>query len=52
MDDKAILVTNWFTKAKHDLSVSKILKQNEQYLDVAIYHCQQAVEKSLKGFLT
>ncbi len=52
MDDKAILVKNWFTKAEHDLFVSKILIQNEQYLDVAIYHCQQAAEKSLKGFLT
>ena len=25
MDDKSILVKNWFTKAEHDLSVSKIL---------------------------
>ena len=40
MDDKAILVKNWLTKAIHDLAVSKKLKSDEkQYVDVAIYHC-------------
>ena len=24
---------------------------NRRYLDVAIYHCQQAAEKALKGYL-
>ena len=51
MDEKATLVKNWFTKALHDLAVSRKLKYDEQYPDVAIYHCQQAAEKAVKGFL-
>jgi HEPN domain-containing protein len=52
MDNKTTLVKNWLIKAIHDLAVSKKLKADEeQYLDVAIYHCQQAAEKAIKGFL-
>lgn len=52
MDDKSILVKNWLTKAIHDLAVSKKLESDEEkYFDVAIYHCQQAAEKAVKGFL-
>jgi HEPN domain-containing protein len=52
MDNKTTLVKNWLIKAIHDLAVSKKLKTDkEQYLDVAIYHCQQAAEKAIKGFL-
>lgn len=52
MDHKTTLVKNWLIKALHDLAVSKKLKTGEeQYLDVAIYHCQQAAEKAIKGFL-
>lgn len=53
MDDKAVLVKNWLIKATHDLAVSTKLKNDEaQYHDIAIYHCQQAAEKAMKGFLT
>lgn len=46
------LVINWLTKAKHDLGTArKIAVGPEPYLDTAIYHCQQAAEKVLKGFL-
>ncbi len=52
MEDKAILVKNWLIKASHDLAVSKKLQRDdEQFYDVAIYHCQQAAEKAVKGFL-
>jgi len=52
MDNKAKLVRNWLTKAAHDLAVSKKLTSGEdQYADVAIYHCQQAAEKAIKGYL-
>jgi len=42
MDEKVTLIKNWFTKALHDLAVSRKLKYDGQYQDVAIYHCQQA----------
>ncbi|MBI4556448.1 MAG: HEPN domain-containing protein [Candidatus Hydrogenedentes bacterium] len=45
-------VRGWLIKAKHDLaSACKLAKAPDQYLDVAIYHCQQAAEKAIKGFL-
>lgn len=52
MDDRAMLVKNWLIKALHDLAVAKKLKCDEEpYYDVAIYHCQQAAEKAIKGML-
>ncbi len=52
MDEKALLVKNWLIKASHDLAVSKKLKSDDEpFYDVAIYHCQQAGEKAMKGFL-
>jgi HEPN domain-containing protein len=45
-------VRSWLLKASHDLSAARLLAQGDQaILDVAIYHCQQAAEKALKGFL-
>ncbi len=42
----------WFAKAKRDLdSATKLAEGPEPYLDTAIYHCQQAAEKAVKGFL-
>ena len=39
-------------KAQHDLATaSKLAADPDPYLDTAIYHCQQAAEKSVKGFL-
>lgn len=48
---KQVLVQNWLIKAHHDLAASrKLSDESEPYLDVAIYHCQQAAEKAVKGF--
>ena len=41
----------WFEKAGRDLKSAKVLKQNDCGNDVVAFHCQQAIEKSLKGYL-
>lgn len=42
----------WLIKADHDLQSAKRLMDGEPpLLDTAVYHCQQAAEKSLKAFL-
>jgi len=46
-------VRAWLTKANHDLQAAAYLADAEQpLLDIVVYHCQQAAEKALKGFLT
>jgi HEPN domain-containing protein len=48
----ARLTAEWLTKALHDLQAARITADAANGpLDVAIYHCQQAAEKSLKGWL-
>ena len=52
--DQALIdsTQRWLTKAFHDLVGSeKSSKDDDVSLDVAVYHCQQAAEKSLKAFL-
>ena len=45
-------VQQWLIKAQHDLQAARALaNQTSPLLDVAIYHCQQAAEKVIKGFL-
>ena len=45
-------VIEWLTKANRDLMSAEILIDHEPpVLDAACFHCQQAVEKSLKAFL-
>jgi HEPN domain-containing protein len=53
MDEaKLELVRDWLTRASHDLSAARALSALEQpLLDAAIYHCQQAAEKTVKGWL-
>jgi HEPN domain-containing protein len=53
MDDpKAKLVRAWLVKANRDLgSAKRLASEPAAYLDTAIYHCQQAAEKTLKAFL-
>jgi HEPN domain-containing protein len=52
MDEKSDLVKSWLDKAQHDLASAERLAQGpEPLLDTAIYHCQQAAEKALKGWL-
>jgi HEPN domain-containing protein len=46
------LVQVWLMKAQHDLgSARKLAEGPDSYLDTALYHCQQAAEKAIKGLL-
>ena len=53
MDEAAReLVRDWLTRASHDLQAARTLAAGkEPLLDTAIYHCQQAAEKAVKGWL-
>jgi HEPN domain-containing protein len=52
MDAKRALVRKWLTKARRDLlSAKRLARGSEPYLDTAIYHCQQCIEKAIKGWL-
>ncbi len=43
----------WLTKATRDLQAAEYLAMAEvPLLDIVVYHCQQAMEKALKGYLT
>jgi len=49
---KQELVQIWLTKAQQDLAVARKLSSGpDPYLGAAIFHCQQAAEKAVKGFL-
>lgn len=51
-DIKGELARGWLIKAKRDLLSAQQLAQGATpLLDTAAYHCQQAAEKALKGFL-
>ena len=51
-DAKAQLVQRWLTRAQHDLASARVLAASDPpLLDTAIYHCQQAAEKAVKGYL-
>jgi HEPN domain-containing protein len=41
----------WLTRAHGDLRAAQLLIAGSAYCE-ALFHCQQAVEKALKGFLT
>lgn len=43
--------SDWFIKAAQDLRSAKILLENDGDLWVVVFHCQQAAEKYLKGFI-
>ncbi len=46
-------VEAWLSKAKNDLASAKVLMSaSPPILDTCVFHCQQAVEKSLKALLT
>ena len=45
-------VRAWMAKASHDFkAVQRLCTGVDAPLDVAIYHCQQAAEKIVKGYL-
>ena len=51
-DAKAQLVQSWLTRAQHDLASARVLAASDPpLLDTALYHCQQAAEKAVKGYL-
>lgn len=50
---KRDIVLRWCKKAERDLKTAKILiKETEMLTDTICFHCQQAIEKYLKAFLT
>ena len=52
-DPKDHEIRQWLLKADHDLrSARQLLVADPPLLDTAVYHCQQAAEKALKGYLT
>lgn len=54
MNGNSILMHEWFNKAEHDLLNAQIILESGREplpLDTVCFHCQQAVEKYLKGFL-
>ena len=51
--EKISEVKSWFQKAANDLRGAKIdLQASPPLIEDALFHCQQAAEKSMKGFLT
>jgi HEPN domain-containing protein len=54
MDEgKRYEVRQWLIKGQRDLGAAGILIRNEEvYLDIVVYHCQKAAEKAMKGYLT
>ena len=42
---------DWIDKARRDIATSKVLKDNDCGNDYVAFHCQQSIEKALKGFL-
>lgn len=46
------IVKNWIESGDHDLGSAHLIFQHiPKYRDTIAFHCQQAVEKYLKGYL-
>ena len=53
MDEVRIIALEWMAKAKRDLKAAqRMIDCADPLLDTGAYHCQQAAEKALKGWLT
>lgn len=53
MPPELLEVRRWLEKAEHDrLTAQAALAQSPPITDTAAFHCQQAVEKQLKAYLT
>jgi HEPN domain-containing protein len=53
LPETSIEVRAWLERAKEDLRASRVdLAVDPPILGDALFHCQQAVEKALKAFLT
>ncbi|MDN5302957.1 MAG: hypothetical protein PWQ60_2471 [Thermoanaerobacteraceae bacterium] len=42
---------DWISKAKKDINAAIILKEHDCGNDMVAFHCQQAIEKLLKGYI-
>ena len=52
MSEKIDIVKQWIEKADHDLGTAQVTYLYlPKYYDTIAFHCQQAAEKYLKGFL-
>ena len=52
MNDKINRTKEWVYQADHDLGSAKIIFQHiPSYFEIIAFHCQQAVEKYIKGIL-
>ena len=52
MSEKIDIVKQWINKADHDLGTAQVTYLYlPKYHDTIAFHCQQAAEKYLKGFL-
>ena len=46
------MVLEWFKFAEHDMDAAELfLEMRPQHYEIICYHCQQAVEKYLKGYI-
>jgi HEPN domain-containing protein len=51
--EKAAEIRQWLAKAADDLRAARIdLRASPPLIEDALFHCQQASEKAMKGFLT
>lgn len=52
MNERIDFVKHWIEKADHDLGTAQVTYLYlPEYRDTIAFHCQQAVEKYLKGYL-
>ena len=51
--DKALrrAAQEWFERGDRDIETAQLLYDEQGYADAITYHIQQAIEKSLKGYL-
>ena len=45
------LAEEWFEKAREDIGVARLIFEEKSYSGSVCFHCHQAAEKYLKGFL-
>ena len=51
MNEPADLARGWFRKADNDLRTARLILEAGGPFDTGCFHCQQAIEKWLKGYL-
>jgi len=52
MNEKVNYILQWIEKGDHDLGTARIIREHlPEYYDTIAFHCQQAAEKYLKGWM-